>query len=243
MRTWNLATVLWSRRLGQSRYRRTDGEPENENTLKYVRRARGGALYLVRTVFVLPVLVEDRHKIDLLFLDWRGKQSYIRINPTKEQATQHNTSMMKIIRFHHPISLVVPIAIGIMTMIVVVKGQEFEIKCSDDQCDSFLDTMVIDGCTMMASSDGSSQAFTFDPTADDQACTLQTYSDADCTDMLACTGYDVSDSRVVCNTPGQVINPCGTGIDFKIEEASSVTVTTTTSAISFMTMMLWSLLW
>ena len=156
--------------------------------------------------------------------------------------------MMKIIRFHHPISLVVPITIGIMTVIVVVKGQEFEMKCSDDQCDSFLDTMVIDGCTIV---DGSSQAFTFDPTAEDQTCTLQTFSDADCTDMLACTGYDVSDSRVVCNKPGQVINPCGTGIDFKIEEvggddetSSAMMTATTTSVISaMMMMMLWSLLW
>jgi hypothetical protein len=158
--------------------------------------------------------------------------------------------MMKITLFHHQISLVVTIAIGVMTMIGVVNGQEFEMKCSDDGCTSYVDTMVIDGCTMMASSDGSSQAFTFDPVAENLTCMLKTYSDANCTSMISCTAYDVSDSSVACSFPGTLINPCGTGVSYKIEEAggdddmsSTMMMTSTTSVMSAMMMMLWSLLW
>jgi hypothetical protein len=153
--------------------------------------------------------------------------------------------MMKIILFHHHISLVL-IVIGIMTMIA--KGQELVMKCSLDKCSSFVQTTVIDGCTMISSSDGSSQAFTFDPTAEDSSCALKTYSDVNCTSMISCTDYDVSDTSVICNSPGEVINPCGTGTDYKIEKAGgkddemSSAMMTTTSFISAM-MMLWSLLW
>jgi hypothetical protein len=159
--------------------------------------------------------------------------------------------MMKITLFHHQISLVVTIAIGIMTIIGVVNGQEFEMKCTDDQCTSYFDTMVIDGCTMMASSDGSSMAFTFDPMAEDPTCALKFYSDANCnTTYTSCTDYDVSDSSVICSFPGTSINPCGTGIGYKIakvgadDDTSSATMTTsTTSVMSAMMMMSWSLLW
>jgi hypothetical protein len=159
--------------------------------------------------------------------------------------------MMKIMLFHrHQISLVL-IVIGI-TMTMMAQGQELVMKCSLDTCSSFSASTVIDGCTMIVSSDGSSQAFTFDPMAEDPLCALKTYSDGNCTSMISCTSYDVSDKRVVCNSPGELINPCGTDIDYKIEEASaggnddevsSAMMTTTASLISAMMMMLWSLLW
>ena len=154
---------------------------------------------------------------------------------------------MKITLCHHQISLVVTIAIGIMTMIGVVNAaQEFEMKCSKkNDCDGYFDTMVIDGCTMMASSDGSSQAFTFDPITED-FCTLKTFSDVNCTSMISCTDYDVTDSGLICSFPGTSINPCGTGISYKIEEvgtSSAMMTTSTTSVMSAMMVMLWSLLW
>jgi hypothetical protein len=127
--------------------------------------------------------------------------------------------MMKIILFHHHISLVLLIVIGIMMMIA--KGQELVMMCSLDNCDSFVQTTVIDGCTMISSSDGSSQAFTFDPMAEDPACALKFYSEANCTSMISCTDYDVSDtSPVICSSPGTLVNPCGTGVDYKIDVVS-----------------------
>lgn len=115
-------------------------------------------------------------------------------------------------------------------------------KCSLDECASFNQTMVIDGCTMISSSDGSSQAFTFDPMAEDPLCALKTFSDENCTSMLSCTDYDVS--AIQCSAPGQVINPCGTGINYKIEETGdSSAMMTTASLISATMVMLLSLLW
>jgi hypothetical protein len=146
--------------------------------------------------------------------------------------------MMKIILFHHQQSLVL-IVIGIITMIAKGNG-ELVMKCSPDQCASFNQTTVIDGCTMISSSDESSQAFTYDPMAEDPSCALKTFSDENCTSMLSCTNYDVSATNVICSAPGEVINPCGTGIYYKIEESGGRT--TTASFISAM-MMLLSFLW
>jgi hypothetical protein len=148
---------------------------------------------------------------------------------------------MKIILFHHQQSLLL-IVIGIMTMIAKGNG-ELVMKCSPDQCASFNLTTVIDGCTMISSPDETSQAFTYDPTAEDPSCALKTFSDDDCTSMIACTNYDVSGTNVICSAPGQDINPCGTDIYYKIEETGgAATMSSTASLISAMIMLL-SFLW
>jgi hypothetical protein len=182
----------------------------------------------------------------------------------QKNKTQHAPPMMmKSILFqHHQISLVLIIVISMMVMIAKwCQDEELVMKCSLETCASFVQPhTVIDGCTMISSLDGSSQAFTFDPMAEDPSCALKTYSDANCTSMISCTDYDVSDtSSVICSSPGKLINPCGTGIDFKIEKAggkdddetlsfammmmmtTTTTMASTTSLIAAM-MMLWSLL-
>jgi hypothetical protein len=136
-------------------------------------------------------------------------------------------------------------------MMMIAQGQELVMKCSPDICASFDSTTVIDGCTQISSSDGSSQAFTFDPMAEDATCMLKTYSDVNCTSMISCTDYNLTDTSVVCNSPGELINPCGTGVDYKIETAeerdedtsSAMMSTTATSLISVIMPMLWSLVW
>jgi hypothetical protein len=155
---------------------------------------------------------------------------------TKEQ---HNTSTMKIILFHHHQSLFL-IVIGIITMIAKGNG-EFVMKCSHDQCASFNQTTVIDGCTMISSSDDSSQAFTYDPKAEDPSCALKTFSDESCTSMLSCTSYDVF--GLSCSAPGRDINPCGTGIYYRIEESGGTPTMSSTASLIFAMMMLLSFLW
>jgi hypothetical protein len=132
-------------------------------------------------------------------------------------------------------------------MMMIAQGQELVMKCSPDICASFDSTTVIDGCTKISSSDGSSQAFTFDAMAEDPTCMLKTYSDVNCTSMISCTDYDLTDTSVICNSPGELINPCGTGNDYKIETAeekdTSSAMMSTTSLISAIMTMLWSSLW
>jgi hypothetical protein len=147
---------------------------------------------------------------------------------------------MKIILFHHQQSLAL-IVIGIISMIVKGHG-EFVMKCSVDECASFDQSTVIDGCTMISSSDGSSQAITFDPMAEDPMCALKTFSDENCTSMLSCTDYDVP-GDTICSFPGEVINPCGTGISYKIEETGGSSAMMTTASLISAMMMLLSLLW